>query len=322
MGDLAYLNFALFRELDHADRTQEAWAALQLGCAARRGEVPFDSEVETAVFDQIIKATGSWFLDFAADRAIGSTPIFIVGMPRTGTTLLERILGNHPDVSTCGELKTFKGQVQWVGDRTLPVQVGLRFGELIAKLDYHALGRRYLAKTAWLTADKPCFSDKHPMNFLLAGLILKALPQAKILNLRRNVMDTCFSNFKELFGKQYYPYSYRFDELAQHYRNHRRLAEHWHRLAPGRILDVHYEDLVREPEAQALRVLEYCGLKQLPGLTDIRANTTISTTMSTQQVRQPIHQRNIGGWQRYRSHLEPLAVLLEDLIVTERPEHR
>ena len=118
------------------------------------------------------------------------------------------------------------------------------------------------------------------------------------------------------------PYSYRFDELAQHYRNHRRLAEHWHRLAPGRILDVHYEDLVREPEAQVLRVLEYCGLKQLPGLTDIRANTTISTTMSTQQVRQPIHQRNIGGWQRYRSHLEPLAVLLEDLIDTERPEHR
>ena len=144
------------------------------------------------------------------------------------------------------------------------------------------------------------------MNFQWCGAILKALPHAKIIHLRRHPMDSCFSNLKELFAHKYYPYSYALDELATHYRNYARLMRHWHAIAPGRILDVRYEDLASQPDVEARRVQAYLGLPQVEGVTDILANKTVTTTASTLQLRQPIHTRNVGGWRRYAAGMAPV----------------
>ena len=134
---------------------------------------------------------------------------------------------------------------------------------------------------------------------MMAGLILRALPQAKILHLRRNPMDACFSNLKELFGGNAHPYSYDLADLAAHHRNYSRLMTHWHAIAPGRILDVNYEDMVSEPEATTRRGDGLPGTAvRRPARSASRANAAPVSTASSAQVRQPIHRRNIGGWRR------------------------
>jgi hypothetical protein len=145
----------------------------------------------------------------------------------------------------------------------------------------------------------------------MAGLILRALPHAKIVHLRRNPMDSCFSNLKELFAANSHPYSYDFGELAGHYRNYSRLMAHWHSIAPGRILDVNYEDMVSDPDTTARRLMTYCGLSYDADQIRVEANATPVSTASSSQVRQPIHSRNVGGWKRYAAQLAPLQELLE-----------
>jgi hypothetical protein len=181
----------------------------------------------------------------------------------------------------------------------------------LAGVDFRQLGSRYLEHVAWRVPGAGHFSDKNPGNFMLSGLLLRALPQAKILHLRRNPMDSCFSNMKELFAGNAHPYSYGFADLSAHFGNYSRLMEHWHALAPGRILDVHYEELVRAPETQARRVMEFCGLRYDASQLQVQAHAAPVSTASSAQVRQPIHTRNIGGWRRYGQHLAPLQELLE-----------
>ncbi|HMB43755.1 MAG TPA: sulfotransferase, partial [Luteimonas sp.] len=312
--DITYLHYGLFKELDTLDDTDAAWESLMAGAQARRSVTEHDGARETAAFDALIAAMPRSYLDECADVPSDVTPIFVVGMPRTGTTLLERILGNHPQIETCGELNDFRQQMQWANNRRLTLTLGADIGEFVAGVDANVVGQRYLAKTQCLTKGKAFYSDKHPLNMVWCGPIMKALPHAKIIHLRRNPMDSCFSNLKELFAPQYYPYSYALDELGVHYRNYNRLMQHCHAIAPGRILDVRYEDLVMHPEREARRVQDYLGVPAVEGVTDILANKKVTTTASTLQLRQPIHTRNIGGWTRYARGLAPLAAQLQDLI--------
>lgn len=310
--DITYLHYGLFKDLDTLGDTEAAWESLMAGARARRSVTDHDAACETAAFDALIAATPPGYLSSVADIPHDATPIFVVGMPRTGTTLLERILGNHPQIETCGELNDFRQQMQWVNNQRLSLTLDAGIGDFVARLDTTMLGNRYLAKTKWLTRDKALYSDKHPMNFQWCGPILKALPHAKIIHLRRNPIDSCFSNLKELFAHKYYPYSYALDELAAHYRNYSRLMRHWHAIAPGRILDVRYEDLVMHPEREARRVQAYLGLPEVENVTDILANKKVTTTASTLQLRQPIHTRNVAGWRRYARGLAPLVDQLHD----------
>ena len=312
--DETYLHYGLFKELDTLDDTDLAWESLMAGAQARRCVTDHDIARENAAFDALIAAMPHGYLDECGDVPTDVTPIFVVGMPRTGTTLLERILGNHPQIETCGELNDFRQQMQWVNNRRTTLTLDADIGPFVARLDATMLGRRYLAKTGWLTKGKSFYSDKHPLNVLWCGPIMKALPHAKIIHLRRNPMDSCFSNLKELFAPQYYPYSYALDELGAHYRNYARLMQRCHAIAPGRILDVHYEDLAMHPEREARRVQDYLGLPAVEGVTDILANRKVTTTASTLQLRQPIHTRNIAGWKRYARGLAPLEAQLRDLI--------
>lgn len=312
--DVTFLQYGLFKELDTLDQRDDAWTALMAGAKVRRNVSDYNVERENAGFDALIDATPKSFTGQCGDASTDAMPIFIVGMPRTGTTLLERILGNHPQIATGGEINDFRQQMQWVNNRRLPTDLDASIGDFVSRLDYTLLGRRYLEKTDWLRAGKPFYSDRHPLNFMYVGMILKALPHAKIVHLRRHPMDACFSTLKELFAKGAYSYSYALDELANHYRNYVRLMQHWRNLWPGRILDVRYEDLVGHPEQQARCVQDYLGLPAAEGVTSTMANTRIATTASSLQLRQPIHTRYIAGWRRYQHGLAPLQALLADCI--------
>lgn len=310
--DRAYLGYALFKELDAIHDTEAAWQALMEGADAKRRTLDYDTSTESLLFDELMAKCGPGFVGPARVAPSGKVPIFVLGMPRTGTTVVERILGGHPQVTLCGELNDFRKQYRWAADHACTGAIDRIGIARLPSVDFDELGRRYLDHVAWRTPSTMYFTDKRPENWVVCGLILKALPQARIIHLRRNPMDTCFSNLKELFATNFYPYSYRLDELAAHYRGYRRLMAHWHAIAPGRILDVQYEDLVSDPEEGARRIMAYCGLDFSPDQLRIETRAMPVSTASSAQVRQAIHGRNVGGWQRYARHLEPLRQRLQD----------
>lgn len=307
--DQAMLGYGIFHELDGL-QAENAWAALMRGASARRSITRFEPQAETQLFDAIIANTSS--REAVPQEPEGPTPIFIVGMPRTGTTLLERILGNHSGVQVCGELTDFVQQHQWVRDRTWEGMLDVASSQRLPEEAAHRLGVRYLRSAAWrIERGKRYFTDKNPGNFMAIGHILAALPDARIIHLRRQPMDACFSNLKVLFAPLAYPYSYTLEELAHHHRNYSRLMRHWDAVYPGRILTVDYESLVRASRTEAERILAFCQLEHEAGIEDVTANPGHVSTASRTQVREPVHQKNIDAWRRYESQLMPLLGLLE-----------
>ena len=310
-ADLPHLLFALFKELDDLGEPQRAWDALERGCRARRRLLEFDSAAEGLLFDRLRSVCSGRFLEgVASDPAPGPVPIFIVGMPRSGTTVLERVLGNHSAVADAGELGDFSRQMRWVANAPGPTRLDLALLDRAMSLDYGLIGRRYLEHTQWRAAGRPFFTDKLPANFMQIGFIRRALPQARILHLVRDPMDVCFSNLKELFAGAY-PHSYDLIELADHYGRYRRLLAHWHEHLPGCVLDVSYEQLATDPERTARRILAFCGLAWEDDCIAIERRTTPVATASSTQVREPIHSAAIGNWQRYARQLEPLRQRLQ-----------
>ena len=310
--DVAQLSFALFKELDDLGEAERAWEALARGGAARRRLVQYDGAAEQALFDRLRSVCSGHFFDVlaSAEAVPGPTPIFIVGLPRSGTTLLERILGNHPAVADAGEIGDFFWQMRWVANLPGPARLDPALLERAGGLDFGLVGRRYLEHTQWRADGRAFFTDKLPPNFLHAGFIRRALPRARILHMVRDPMDVCFSNLKELFAAAY-PYSYDLTELADHYGRYRQLMAHWHEQMPGAIHDIRYAELVADPEATMRRVFDFCGLSWEPGCLEIERRTTPVTTASSTQVRESIHGGTIGSWQRYARQLEPLRQRLQ-----------
>jgi len=310
--DVACMQYALFKELDVLDRIDEAWPALMEGAKMRRSVTEYNAEKENRAFDALMRTASARFLDRCGVVSTDVIPIFIVGMPRAGTASMARILANHPQIATGGERNDFRQQMQWVNNVRLPAEPDGNFGNFVAYVNYSVLGRRYLEKTRWLTEGKAFFTDSQPMNFMLCGPIMRALPHAKIIHLRRHPMGSCFSALTQLFGHGRYPYSYALEELANHYRNFDRLMRHWHDIAPGRILDVRYEDLLAQPELQAMRVQKYLGLSGIVGITAIPANQAAATASNGLLPSQISRNRKADGWRRYQRELAPLLALLSE----------
>ena len=304
-----WLHYALFKELDDMDDIEGAWQALVQGMQARRRQVAYDAVAEARLFDRLqarsVPATG------VAVSTTAPTPIFIVGMPRSGTTLLEQILARHPHVQDAGELRDMLCQLRWVCDRVGGPHLDEALCVAAEQADMGLLGRRYLEKTAWRANGRAFFTDKMPANFLLVDHIARALPQARILHMVRDPMEVCFSNLKELFVDAY-PHTYDQREMAAHFIRYRGLMRHWHSRHPGRILDISYEDLVRAPEAAARRVLDFCGLAWDPDVLAMGPRTSSVATASAAQVREPIHVRYVGQWRRYAHHLQPMQTALDE----------
>ena len=235
----------------------------------------------------------------------GPQPIFIVGLPRSGTTLLERVLGGHPEVADAGELRDFTAQLRWMTELPGTNHPDAALVRAARGIDFAALGERYLSHTRWHARGNAFYTDKLPANFLNAGFIAQALPGARILHMARAPMDACFSNLKELFGAAY-PHSYDQGEMAEHYVRYRALMAHWHAAFPGRILDVSYEALAADPERVAREVLAFCGLPWDEAVLAPEQRAGAVATASTAQVREPIHSRFVGQWRRYEGRLGPL----------------
>jgi hypothetical protein len=233
-------------------------------------------------------------------------------MPRSGTTLVERILSTHPQVHSAGELRNFMVALHQMTAATPAFLMDPSFPERVRGLDWESLGRAYLGSTRPLTGHTPHFVDKLPHNFLYAGFIAQALPEAKIICLRRDPIDTCLSNFKQLFelNSPYFDYSFDLLDTGRYYLLFDKLMAHWARVLPGRILEVRYEQLVDEQAVQTRRLLDFCGLPWDEACLRFEDNAAPVATASAVQVRAPMNRDSIGRWKRYESQVSGLLEIL------------
>lgn len=305
--DSAALWFALYKELEDLGEDAAAWEALNTGNALMWQQLRHDDRADAAQHQAMAALAGEGAFSAAAPVAVdeGAQPIFIVGMPRSGTTVLERMLGNHSQVLSLGELGDFAQQLRWQADQAGRALLDPALLQALPALDYAQVGQGYLQQTRWRLAGERRFVDKLPPNYLLAGPIARALPQAVIVYVRRDPMAVCFSNYRAMFGASY-AYSYNLQALAAHNRAHRQLMQAWQQHLPGRVLEIDYEALVADPQAVLATILQRCQLQPEAGATDLTRNAAASATLSSVQVREPLHARSIEQWRRYATQLQPL----------------
>ena len=309
--------YALAKELEDLGQPDRSFAVLAEGAALRRQSITYDAAAERASIDGVRQTFTAEVMQtgLAGDPAGKATghdeagAIFIVGMPRTGTTLLERMLGRHSEVKSAGELLDFGQLLASSARASMEANPGTTLLEASLRIDFAALGRDYMVGAREAASGSPVFIDKMPINYIYCGLIRQALPNARIIHLVRDPMDSCYAAYKTLFNQAYY-FSYALDELADYYICYHRMMRHWHDAMPGAILDVRYEDLVADTEGQARRVLAWCGLDWQAAVLTPSGNDAPSTTASAAQVREPIHAGSVQKWRRYEAGLAPLRARL------------
>ncbi|HVF16680.1 MAG TPA: sulfotransferase [Steroidobacteraceae bacterium] len=304
-NDIALLSFALHKELDDLGRYEEAWSALMHACRAKRSQLQYDAGQTQRLF-AALEAFEPRSTEGRADRSSkDATPIFIVGMHRSGTTLLEQMLDGHPEVSAIGELYDFTSAMRFVTDHHCKGVIDEVLVEKAQAADLSLAGRRYLDGVSWRIGERRWFTDKLPSNFLNVAFIAAAMPHARILHMTRDPVETCFSNLRELFSDAN-AYSYDMLELSDYFKRYRDLMRSWEARFAGRILRVNYSDLVAEPEGQLRRVTQFCGLDFHPSMLDIGARKRAVVTASAVQVRRSVEKRETPKWTPYASWLAPL----------------
>lgn len=307
-----YLAYALHKELHDLGDCEGAWEALARGCAVKRRLVDYKPAVTVALVEQLMSTCTPEFLRQRSSVSQPAVPIFIVGMHRSGTTLLERILAGHPDVDDAGETRAFDAQMDLAADCAAPQGIDAEMVRRAAAVDYDAVASGYARHVPWLSRGKPFFTEKLPMNFWNVGFIAKALPQARILHLVRDPMDTCFSNLRTLFAGVA-TYSYAQEELAAFYLQYRRIMEHWRSVLPGLILDVEYDALVTRPEEVVEQISAHCGIRYQPGLSDVSRLGGRVATASASTARKGILRDRGQLWRRYERRLLPMQRILSPL---------
>jgi tetratricopeptide (TPR) repeat protein len=303
-GDRALVARALHKELDDLGDSDGAWHALEMLCDAKRRMERYDA----AELGRLVEALIRWepaAASIATSAEDETTPIFIVGMYRSGTTLLEQLLDASDDVRGLGELNDFCGAMRYSTDHYSKEILDQVMLDRASCIDMCALGQRYLESVACRLEGKRFFTDKLPANFLNIGFICHALPQARIVHMVRDPMETCFSNLREIFTG-INTYSYDQAELAGYFLQYRRLMAHWHAAYPGRILDVDYAALTRDPEAVMRKVAVFCGIDYTDAMRDPRSSTRAVATASAVQVRDRVVRREVPKWAPYAKHLQPL----------------
>lgn len=306
-----YLHMALAKECEDCADYPAAFAHYTLGKAAAGKGRGYRIEQDEALFAAIAAAFPE--PQIATPGHASHEPIFVIGMPRSGTTLVERIISSHPDVHSAGELMNFGVALKRASGSRTPLLLDTDTIECARDLDWAAVGADYLTSTRPATGHTPRFIDKLPHNFLYAGWIARALPNAKIVCLRRDPLDTCLSNFRQLFAPSspYYAYSFDLLDTGRYYALFDRLIAHWQRAFPGRILEVRYEDLVESQEASSRQLLEFCGLSWHDDCLRFERNAAPVNTASAVQVRKPVYRNALQRWRKYEPLLDGLRDVLD-----------
>jgi tetratricopeptide (TPR) repeat protein len=308
-----HMAFALARAAESQGRYDDAWANYERGNSLKRAQVKYDPVATEMTHNAMIQTCDSELLERAGAADFSKPgPIFVLGMPRSGSTLIEQILASHSMVEGGGELPYIVMLTS-----SLAGADKKRYPEVLAEMTAEqmlAIGESYLYHTRSHRDEQlPYFTDKMPANFTHVGLIHMALPHARIIDARRHPLDTCVGNFRQLFaqGKNM---TYDLYELAEYYLEYDRIMAHWDAALPGRVLRVHYEDVVADLEGQTRRLLDYCGLPFEDACLNFHRNQRPVNTASSEQVRQPIYADSVGYWKHFESQLAEIREILAPLI--------
>ncbi len=313
--DRYHLCFALGKALEDRAQYEASFQYYARGNALKRAECRYDAEqMQRSLRQQATVGTREFMQSRQGSGCQASDPIFIVGLPRAGSTLLEQILASHSQVEGTMELAEIPRQALRLSGRDA-THGGTRYPSVLRELtaeQLQRLGEKYLADTRVYRRGKPFFIDKMPNNFRHIALIHLILPNARIIDARREPMACCFSNFKQLFatGQEF---TYSLEDIAQYYREYVELMAHWDQVLPGRILRMQHEDVVEDLEGSVRRLLDYCGLEFEPQCIEFYKTERSVRTASSEQVRQPIFKEGLDQWRHFEPWLEPLKASLGEL---------
>lgn len=310
-----FMYYAIGKELEDLGEWDEAFEYFRKAGDAVASIAEYDIESDIALIDKTIEVCNADWLASKAGSGIDTgnrkTPIFVVGLPRTGTTLADRIIASHSKVQSVGETQF----MQMVLRRESGIESDEKMTpEMIAAcagLDIDVIGRGYMDMLAYRLGDEPMFVDKLPFNILYLGFITKAFPDARIVRMKRNPMDSCFSMYKQVFTWAY-KFSYTLEGLGRYYVAHQRLVDHWRETLKDRFIEVEYEALVADQENQTRRLLDKLGLEFEEACLEFDKNEAATSTASSIQVRQKIYTGSVNRWKRYEKQLQPLRDYLED----------
>ena len=300
------LSYALGKEYEDLGDYEESFACFARGAAARKARLSYDVATDEAISAEIINTFDEAWRDRSSTGPAVDGPIFVLGLPRSGTTLVDRILNAHPEVTSLGEVSDFAYAVIRAGG---PTSGKSELIKQVADADLTSLGEGYWEAMQGYGEAAPCLIDKTPANYLYLGLIMQSLPAARVVHVRRHPMASGYAMFKALF-RMGYPFSYDLEQIGRYYAAYHRLMEHWRNLYPGRILDVDYEALVDDQEAVSREIIRHCQLKWSDACLTYHENATPTATASAAQVREPVYRRARDLWRQVEDHLEPLAHIL------------
>jgi len=316
INDKIHFCFALGKDLEDSEQFDQAFTFYQRGNKLKSEQDRFDRKELDLSFDtQINNFDADFFERNKQSGCPASDPIFIVGLPRAGSTLLEQIISSHSQVDGTMELANIIGLAHRLSGRQIK-QDTPRYPSVLKNISPEELtkmGELYIEETKHHRQGAMFFIDKMPNNFRHIALIQLILPNAKIIDARRNPMSCCFSGYKQLFGEGQ-QFSYDLDDIGHYYRRYVEIMDHWDKELPGKILRVQYEDVVADLETQVRRILDYCGLPFEQACIDFYKNKRAVRTPSSEQVRQPIYQGGLEQWRNYESHLASLKNALGTLV--------
>jgi tetratricopeptide (TPR) repeat protein len=308
-ADAAYLNYAIGKELEDLGDWDGAFAAWSAGAAAKRQLVNWDEPGDSELFATVADTFTEEWLANNRGECFDAGPIFVIGQPRSGSTLLDRMLDAHPAVASGGELRFFGFAVRQATGSDELRQFSPDLLRHAAAADTTQIGEAYVDLASTLRLDAPHIIDKLPSNYLYLPLILAALPNARVIHIQREPMDACLSIYKQLFADAYL-YSYELGELARHYRRYLDLMQTWRERFGEQFIEVSYEALVTDTEDTLRRVLQYAGLSWNDACLDYFNRDTATATASAHQVREAPHRRSVGHWRHFAEQLRPVAEIL------------
>jgi Sulfotransferase family len=310
-GECIFVHFALGKALAEMGEPEQAFAHLIEGNALRRQEIEYNERLVLGAFDRIRSSFAGYLAP--ARPVLGAPtvkPIFIIGMPRSGSTLIEQVLASLPLVHGGGERTDFLAAMRTVGLDSAP---GANYPDSVpgtSPLDIRALGMDYLRRVSAAAGEASFVTDKSTVNFSAVGLIYMAVPGARFIHSLRDPIDTCLSCFSKLFTADV-PFAFDLAEIGRYYAAYERVMAHWRGVLPlGAMLEVRYEDLVADLEGQARRMLDYCGLPWDPAVLDFHRSARPVRTASLRQVRLPIYRSSVGRWRPDETVLRPLTEAL------------